>query len=288
MSGIDWILVGLINGAIILYALTRTKPAQSSSDWFLGGRSVPWWVVGLSAFATAIDSSDIVADAGGVYSLGISYFVTNWIGTVTGWVLLAHCIALPMYRAGMYTNSEYLEARFGPATRVLSSLVQVQYRTMVMANISTTLFLTFAVVGGLGDAAWWLVAVVVMGAISYTIWGGSGSVAWTDAAQSAVMITASLILFVVVWNQVGGWKGLEAKLAVSDAKLPERLLHVGGDKLEIRSVRDTNESTIARRLLLGGEYDREHQQITHRTPAWLACVSFILVGMAYSIVTHEQ
>ncbi len=288
MSAIDWALVGLINAAIIIHALTRTKQAKTTNDWFLGGRTIPWWAVGLSAFATAIDSSDIVADSGGVYSLGISYFVTNWVGTVAGWVILAHFVAVPMYKAGMYTNSEYLEARFGPTARVLSSLVQVQYRTMVMANISTTLFLTFAVVGGLGDAAWWLVAVVILGALSYTIWGGSGSVAWTDAAQSAVMIAASLVLFFVVWNQVGGWAGLEAKLATGEETLPGRLLHVGGDKLEITSVRDADESTIVRRLLLGGEYDREHHQITRRTPAWLACVSFILVGMAYSIVNHEQ
>ena len=166
MGVVDWGLVLFVNGAIIVHALIRTRRAESTSDWFLGGRSVPWWIVGVSAFATAIDSSDIVADAGGVYSLGISYFVTNWVGTVVGWVLLAHFVALPMYRAGMYTNSEYLEARFGPTARVLSSLVQVQYRTMVMANISTTLFLTFAVVGGLGDSAWWVVAHVVLVSLS--------------------------------------------------------------------------------------------------------------------------
>src|SRR5688572_17358870 len=150
MSAIDWSLVVFLNGAVIIYALLAGPRTESSRDWFLGGRNLPWWIIGLSAFATAIDSSDLVADAGGVYSLGIRYFVTNWVGTVCGWMLLAHFIALPMYKAGMYTNSEYLEARFGPTARVLSSLLQVQYRTMVLANISTTLFLTFAVVGGLG------------------------------------------------------------------------------------------------------------------------------------------
>src|SRR5690606_29134997 len=158
MSGIDWTLALGLNGAIILYAIFGTRRVESSGEWFLGGRSVPWLIVGVSAFATAIDSSDLVADSGGVYTLGIRYFITNWVGTVVGWMLLAHFIAVPMYRAGMYTNAEYLEARFGPTARVLSGLVQVQYRTMVIANISTTLFLTFSVVGGLGASAWWLVA----------------------------------------------------------------------------------------------------------------------------------
>jgi SSS family solute:Na+ symporter len=71
MTWIDWAIVIGLNGAIVLYALWSARPTESSKEWFLGGRSVPWWIVGLSAFATAIDSSDLVADSGGVYTLGV-------------------------------------------------------------------------------------------------------------------------------------------------------------------------------------------------------------------------
>jgi SSS family solute:Na+ symporter len=296
MQAIDWTLVVVLNGAVVVYALLAPwlgrarKPVEKSSsqDWFLAGRSLAWWIVGLSAFATAIDSSDIVADSGGVYSLGIRYFVTNWVGTVIGWMLLAHVIALPMYRAGMYTNSEYLESRFGPAARVLSSLVQVQYRTMVMANISTTLFLTFAVVGNMGNAAWWVVGVIVFAATAYTVSGGSRSVALADAVQSAVMIAASVVLFIVVWRAVGGWDGIESKLEAQDATLPARMLQIGSDYVETTDVKDEPDESVWRTLLLGGEYDKQAKTITRRTPAWVVCLSFVLVGMAYSIVNHEQ
>jgi SSS family solute:Na+ symporter len=193
-----------------------------------------------------------------------------------------------MYRSEMYTNSEYLEARFGPAARVLSSLVQVQYRTMVMANISTTLFLTFSVVGGLGAEAWWAVAIVVLLATVYTMKGGSRGVALADVVQSTVMIAASLILFAVVWNAVGGWQGLASKLASHDSTLPARMLHIGSDHVESTDVRGRSEEDVVRQLLLGGDYDADAQAITRQTPAWLACLSFVLVGMAYSIVNHEQ
>jgi solute:Na+ symporter, SSS family len=288
MTAMDWTLVVLLNGAVVVYALIGPRPSQSSRDWFLGGRSLAWWVVGVSAFATAIDSSDLVADAGGVYWLGMRYFVTNWVGTVAGWMLLAHFIAIPMYRAGMYTNSEYLEARFGPTARVLSSLVQVQYRTMVMANISTTLFLTFAVVGGLGSEAWGAVAIVVLLATLYTMWGGSRGVALADVIQSTVMIAAGLILFAVVWNAVGGWQGLSSKLESHDPRLPTGMLHVGSEHIETADMRGRSEQDIVRQLLLGGDYNEDTQAITRRTPAWLACLSFLLVGMAYSVVNHEQ
>jgi SSS family solute:Na+ symporter len=288
MSAIDWTLVVGLNGAIIVHALFGARRAENSRDWFLAARSLPWWIVGLSAFATAIDSSDLVADSGGVYSLGIRYFVTNWVGTVLGWVLLAHFIALPMYRAGMYTNSEYLEARFGPTARVLSSLVQVQYRTMVLANISTTLFLTFAVVAGLGNSAWWLVGIIAALATAYTISGGSRSVALADALQSAVMIAASLILFWTVWTSVGGWDGIQKSLTEHDPAVANRMLNVSADYVETTEVGKNTEEEILHRLLLGGDHDSSRNVITRTTPAWIAILSFVLVGMAYSIVNHEQ
>lgn len=77
MSGWDWMLAVGFNGAIIAYGLYLSRGVRSSADWFLAGRSLPWWLVGLSMYATAIDSSDLVADSGATYVLGFSYFPTN-------------------------------------------------------------------------------------------------------------------------------------------------------------------------------------------------------------------
>ena len=148
MTVYDWLIVVGLNGAIMVYGLFKSRETTSSADWFLAGRSLPWWVVGFSLWATAIDSSDLVADSGGTYQIGMQYFVTNWVGTVVGWFVAAHFIVLPMYRAGMFTNAEYLEARFGPTTRIISVFVQVQYRTLILGIIATTIYLTLSVVCG--------------------------------------------------------------------------------------------------------------------------------------------
>ncbi len=161
MGWIDWSIVALLNGAIVAYALRRARDTQTSSDWFLAGRTLPWWVVGLSLYATAIDSSDIVADSGGAYNHGMSMYVVNWVGTVFGWFLMAHFIALPMYRTGMYTNAEYLEARFGPVARGMSVLVQLQFRTLVLGIICQTLFLTLSIVCGWSDPVSWSFVVLI-------------------------------------------------------------------------------------------------------------------------------
>lgn len=288
MTPIDWILVVLLNGGCIALGLIWGRGAQTSADWFLAGRSLPWWVVGLSLYATAIDSSDLVADSGGIYTLGLTYFVTNWVGTVVGWVLAANVLIIPMYRLGMYTNAEYLEARFGTATRVISALVQVQYRTMVLGIIANTLFLTLAIVCGWGQSAWYAVVLIAFIATLYTMWGGLKSVAITDAFQSLVMLAAAFVLFGVVWNNVGGFDGAREKLSLHDAELPAQLLHVGHDQVKTTLVTEKTREEIDRLLLLGGQYDAETQSISRTTPAWLVCLALVIAGMAYSIVNHTQ
>lgn len=228
MSRIDWILVIGVNGAIILYGLFRARGTLTSADWFLAARGLPWWVVGLSMFATAVDSGDYVGVAGGAYTFGISMITQWWLGLTVAWLLAAYFLFLPLYRSGMYTNAEYLEYRFGPATRTFSVLIQIQHRTNVLGNVAYSLYLTFTVLTGWGNEAWALVVLIALVAAAYTASGGLRSVAWTDTVQSVAMIVAAVVLWVIVWNAVGGWSGLEARLNARDPKLAESMLHVGG------------------------------------------------------------
>jgi len=289
MTAFDWTLVIGLNGAIIAYGLLKSRETKTSSDWFLAGRSLPWWVIGFSLWATAIDASDIVADSGGTYSLGMKYFVTNWVGTVVGWVVAAYFIVLPMYRAGMYTNAEYLEARYGPTARIISAVVQVQYRTLVLGIIATTIYLTLSVVCGWGPTESWC-AVVAIAALAtvYTALGGLKSVAITDALQSIVMVVASLVLFILVWNRAEGLEGIERRLEQHQTGLADQLLHVGRDAVDKEDVSDLSQEDIERRLLIGGEYEADNGQIVRTTPAWMACCAFFIIGVSYSIVNHTQ
>ena len=75
------------DSSTILYGLYLSQDVRSSADWFLAGRQLPWWLIGLSMYATAIDSSDLVADSGGTDTMGLSVMVANWVGVLGGWVL---------------------------------------------------------------------------------------------------------------------------------------------------------------------------------------------------------
>ena len=91
----------------------------------MGGRALPWWAVGLSMFATNVDNADLVGVTGTTYSDGIHIITVYACGGVAGGILAAFLVVPAIYRAGFYTNAEYLEARFGPTTRALSALIQI-------------------------------------------------------------------------------------------------------------------------------------------------------------------
>ena len=257
MTWFDWFLVVAINGVIIAFGFAKAKGTLRSLDWFLASRGLPWWIVGLSMFATAVDSGDYVAIAGAAYKYGITNITEWWLGMTLGWLLVAYLVFMPMYRTGMYTNAEYLEYRFGPAARALSVFIQIQYRTNVLANVAYSLYLTFSVVTGWGFATWWLVGFIALAAAAYTASGGLKSVAVTDAMQSVAMLAAALVLWLTLWNVVGGWSGLELRLDEAEKGLAQRLLHVGG-------------------------YSEPG------APAGLVVVGWIIVLSAYCVVNHSQ
>lgn len=289
MTFLDWLIVIALNGSVIVYALLRGRDTKTSSDWFLAGKSLPFWIVGLSLYATLIDAADLVGDTGGAYKLGLRLFVPNLVGVIGGWFLLAHFIAIPMYRRGMYTNAEYLEARFGVGARVISVLVQVLYRTVMIGMISTAIFLTLTVVCGWADfQAWLAVGVVALLATIYTMAGGLKSVAITDAMQAVIILVAAIVIFGVVSKEVGGWSSLEKQISETDPVLAEQMMHIGADGLEKVDTAELSDETIARQLKFGGTHDENAKEITRTTPAWLIILFFIIVGFAYAIVNHTQ
>ena len=111
MSYLDWLLVISINGSIILIGLWLARGTTTSADWFLAAKRLPWWMVGLSMFATAVDSGDYVAVAGGAYDQGLAYISAWWLGLGVGWCLVAYVVFVPMYRAGMFP-AEWTEVCF--------------------------------------------------------------------------------------------------------------------------------------------------------------------------------
>ena len=229
MTSLDWIVVAVLNGGIVLYSLVSFRHKGESFDWYLAAKSMPWWVIGLSAFGTAVDSGDYVGIVGGSYTLGLSQLSQWWLGIAVGWMVLGFFVIVPMYRCGVFTNAEWLEFRFGPAARVMAVLINVQSRTNVLGNIYYSMFLVLNVVAGLApETCWIVVGGVAATSALYLVRGGLRAGVLTDALQSLTMIVASFVLWGFVYSAMGGWDGVAMRLEAVESGLSDRLLHVGG------------------------------------------------------------
>ena len=256
MSSLDWSIVVGLNVGVIAYGFYLARGTSTSGEWFLGSRALPWWAVGLSMFATNIDNADLVSLSGTAYNEGMHIIVVHTLGSALGVVLAAFYVVPPMCRAGFYTNAEYLEARFGPTTRVLSALIQIQYRTSMLGLMIWSVYLLLTGLVGLEPrGAWALVVTLVVLAGIYTAWGGLKSVVLTDALQGIVMMVGAVVIFSAVWNAVGGWAGMQAGLETAAAHVGER--QAGLD--HIRSYRGDAGITspyviVLGWLIIGGSY----------------------------------
>ena len=96
MTALDWAVVLVLNGGVVAYSLIAFRNKGESFDWYLAAKSMPWWVIGLSAFGTAVDSGDYVAVAGAAYQNGMNFITDWWLGITIGWFLVAWAVFLPM------------------------------------------------------------------------------------------------------------------------------------------------------------------------------------------------
>jgi len=264
MTLFDWLIVLVLNGGVVAYGFYLARGTTTSQEWFLGNRSLIWWAVGLSMFATNIDNADIVSLTGTSFKEGFHIIGVHTLGSFTGGILAAFFLVPAMVRAGHYTNAEYLEARFGISTRVLSAIIQIQYRTSMLGLMVWSVYLLLTKFLGLDSNLAWLfiVGLVILAAI-YTSWGGLKAVVFTDAIQGVVMFIGMAAIFTAVWKAAGGWS--EAKAALAAAGLQENGQPVSD-------------------LAHMGKYHGDDGT----TSPWLVLVGWIIIGGGYWTVNHTQ
>jgi SSS family solute:Na+ symporter len=264
MTWIDWLIVFVLNGSVIVYGLVLARGSKTSQEWFLGNRSLAWWAVGLSMFATNVDNADLVSLTGTTYNEGLHIIMVHTLGSLLGASFAAFFLVPAMARAGQFTNAEYLEGRFGPAARVLSALIQIQYRSSMLGLMIWSLYLLLTGFLGLGGSvAWMLIVGLVAFAAVYTSLGGLKSVVMTDAFQGIIMFIAMAVIFAAVWNAAGGWSEMQATL--------ERM-----------QIEETNQP--ASDLLFMGRYRGDNGD----TSPIVVAIGWIIIAAGYWSVNHSQ
>ena len=243
-------VVYLVVVVVIGFASGRKK-ADSTTNFFLAGRGLPWYVIGFSLIAASISSEQFIGEVGWGYKFGMA--VANWEWLVWPAQAILLLFFLPVYlRNRIFTVPEYLTKRFGRTVGSAFSIVcMIQY---LLINLPLVLysggFLINRIFGlNLYLAVWLLV--VVTG--SYTIFGGLSSAAWVDLFNGALLVAGGLLVFFLGLNAVPG--GLRA--VVGTGERAHLILPASHPDLPWTGI-------LAVAIVMSGYYYSTNQYITQR------------------------
>ena len=204
LQTLDLVVMGLYILVLIGWGLYHAK-RQSAEDYFLGGRGMAWWLVGLSMFSTVVSSSSLVGWSGDAYSTGISVFNYGISAAIIP-IIFVLDFFLPFYlRNQVYTLPEFLEGRFDVRSRYyLCTIALISY---TFIDSAVTLYAGSLMIQMIFPAVdlrllIWGLAVV---AASYTLIGGLSAVMFADILQAAVLFVGSVVLTYISFAKAGGW-----------------------------------------------------------------------------------
>ncbi|MEM8771192.1 MAG: sodium/solute symporter [Pseudomonadota bacterium] len=205
---------GLLNWAIVAiylfgnlalgYALSRR--IKSAKDYQLGTRMTPWWAIGISVIATYVSALSFLGGPAWAYGAGMAALAIHINYPLVIFVVVV--VFLPFfYNSGVASIYDYLERRFGVASRTVISGLFLITQTITSASIltATAIVITFAT-GMDVRVSIVLMTVIVLG---YTMLGGMNAVIWTDVLQGIVLFIGAGI---VLWNVLDATAPLQSAL----------------------------------------------------------------------------
>jgi SSS family solute:Na+ symporter len=210
---LDWLVLIIVMGGSLsfgLYMAYIKKAGQNSSNFFLGGRSMKWPIVGASMFATNIGAEHLVGLSGDSYRYGLSAGSVELTCAIT--LGFACAILFPYYMKNkIYTIPEFLELRYSRRARTFFSGLMLIIS--IMTKLAFTLFAGALVLNSiLGWNVMTTVFYIGMAVAIFTMIGGFTAVAYSDAIQVIIMIGGSAVMLFIGLDKVGGWDGLMTKV----------------------------------------------------------------------------
>ncbi|MEP7175718.1 MAG: sodium:solute symporter family protein [Gemmatimonadales bacterium] len=210
----DWLILGLyfVASAAIGLAYTR-KAGRSLADYFVSGRSLPWWLAGTSMVATTFAADTPLVVAGLVAKYGVAGNWLWWNGAFSG-VLTVFFFSRLWRRAGVLTDVEFAELRYGgrPAAvlRGFRAIYLAIPINLIIMGWVTRAMVTILQVSLNIDP--WKAAIFLFGVTAlYTVFAGLWGIIVTDLFQFVFAMGGSILLAVLAVQSVGGLDALTAQ-----------------------------------------------------------------------------
>ena len=217
INPIDFAILALYLVGITLFGAHFRRGQQNLRDYFLGGRTAPWWAIACSIVATETSTLTIIGTPGIAYGGNLG-FLQLVIGYLVARVILCLVLVPQYFQGEFYTAYQLLEKRFGPRIKSAAAVVFVCTRALAEGVRISAIGKVVSVAFGTGERT--SILIIATLTIFYTFEGGMRAVIWTDVIQFALYMAGSIAAFFLLLHKIpGGWPTVTQAAAAAGGKL---------------------------------------------------------------------
>ncbi|WP_105254493.1 sodium/sugar symporter [Pseudoalteromonas sp. T1lg75] len=206
---------------IIAWWISRSdkREGADTKDYFLAGRSLPWWAIGASLIASNISAEQIIGMSGSGFVVGMAIASYEWMAAIT--LVIVGKYLLPIFlKNEIFTMPQYLEQRFDH--RVKTTLALFWLTVYVFVNLTAVLWLGGLAIETVAGVDWWYgMLFLATFSIAYSLYGGLKAVAYTDIIQVVLLIFGGLMLSYLALDKIADGHGLVQGFATLTERLPD-------------------------------------------------------------------
>lgn len=217
ISPIDFAILVLYLAGITMFGARFRRRQHSLRDYFLAGRSAPWWALAGSIVATETSALTIISTPGIAFTSNLG-FLQLVMGYLVARVVICGVFIPQYFRGEFYTAYQLIEKRFGLRMKAFAASLFVVTRALAEGVRISAIGKVVSVAFGTGDRI--SVLVITLLTLFYTFEGGMTAVIWTDVLQLILYLTGSLAAFFLLLHKIPlGWTGVTQAAAAAGGKL---------------------------------------------------------------------
>jgi SSS family solute:Na+ symporter len=216
LAWLDYVVIAGYLLAITAFGSWFARFQRSTRDYFLTGRSVPWWAICFTVVATETSTLSFIGVPAGAYA-GNMTFLQLAMGYIVGRILVSALFIPAYFRGELYTSYELLQRRFGASVKNVAAGIFVVTRTLADG---IRLFATALVISVVTQVpVTWTVLLIGVAMVIYTVRGGAAAVIWTDVVQMFVYVAGAAIVFAALASRVPGGPAAGLEVAAAAGRL---------------------------------------------------------------------
>lgn len=214
------IIFGYLIG-IVLFGTWFARKQKTTSDYFLGDRSVPWWAVAASIVATETSTITFISVPGIAFARGGNFqFLQLVFGYLLGRIVIALLFIPSYFRGELLTVYQLLDRRFGGKIKMLAASLFVVMRNiadgirlLLTAIVLSAVYTSFQ--PGANADAITVASVILIGVamIVFTYFGGMEAVIWVEVVQLGIYIAGAVAAAVILTSSIDGGLSTAVSLA---------------------------------------------------------------------------